>query len=103
MIPIKGFVFIGLNLLRLLSLLALVFVFASTIMLMVRDTKAYGTLRQQGSLSESIDSCDYFPESDVPTTTWGVFWTQLGRFWVLILCIACFGSGTYVVLHCRSR
>ncbi|PWN37008.1 uncharacterized protein FA14DRAFT_176310 [Meira miltonrushii] len=92
MLPVKGIIFIGLNVLRTISMIALILVFSSTILLMVNDSNTYYRLRNQDLLQTSQDECDYYPESDVPTTTWGMFWIQLDRFWILCLCITCFFS-----------
>ncbi|MCO5585020.1 hypothetical protein L7F22_038952 [Adiantum nelumboides] len=92
MLPVKGIIFIGLNALRLISMIALILVFCSTISLMANDSRTYNRLRREDLLQSTGDECDYYPESDVPTTTWGIFWIQLDRFWIICLCILCFLS-----------
>lgn len=92
MLPIKGIIFIGLNVLRAISMIAMILVFSSTILLMVNDSNTYYRLQNLDLLQTSKDDCDYYPESDVPTTTWGIFWIQLDRFWILCLCVTCFLS-----------
>lgn len=92
MLPVKGMIFIGLNVLRLISMISLLLVFSSTILLMVNDSNAYYRLRREDLLQSTGVECDYYPESDVPTTTWGIFWIQLDRFWILCLCWLCFFS-----------
>ena len=91
MLPIHGFAFFGFNALRLLSVVATLLVFATTLMVMVLDGREYNAA-QDGPEDEYID-CEYFPGTDVPTHVWGIFWVQLDRTFVFILLLLCVLSG----------
>ena len=89
MLPLKAGVFLLLNAVRLLSIVALLLVFSAVVLLMAQDARAYHAVVQAGKLQDYTEEFCYFPDSDVPTTTWGLFWLQLDRF--LLLCVALLG------------
>jgi hypothetical protein len=95
MLPWKAWRFIGLNVVRALSLIALVLVFVSNVLVMVHDVNA---VRSSGSNvhvnvttgtntthanAEPVD-CEYFEGSTVPNTPAGPFWAVLNRILILI-------------------
>lgn len=95
MLPLKGLVFVGLNLLRALSIVTTLLVFSATIRLMVNDSKAYNIVKSSDTLDAVKSECDYIPDTDIPSTTWGLFWAQLNRSWILCLCVICVLSGKF--------
>ncbi|CAO1614290.1 unnamed protein product [Sympodiomycopsis kandeliae] len=87
MIPLHGIGFFGFNILRFVSVIATVLVLSSTLMVMVLDGREYNAAKRDSP--EDFDDCEYLPGTDVPTHTWGIFWVQLDRTFVLILLILC--------------
>jgi len=94
MLPWKAWRFIGLNVVRALSLIALVLVFASNILVMVHDVNAVkawgssvhvttGTNTTQAADEELVD-CEYIEGSTVPNTAAGPFWAVLNRLLILL-------------------
>lgn len=95
MLPWKAWRFIGLNVVRALSLVALVLVLASNVLIMVQDVNA---VRSPGSnvhvnvttgtntthADEELADCEYFEGSTVPHTPAGPFWAVLNRILILI-------------------
>ncbi|ODN84124.1 hypothetical protein L202_00134 [Cryptococcus amylolentus CBS 6039] len=77
----SGTVFIVLNVLRALSMIALILVFASNITTMVSDIKAIK------NPATDDDDCDYIEYSSVPDQTGGAFWSILNRIFILFECI----------------
>jgi len=88
----SGPVFIGLNLLRLLSIVALLLSFAANVVTMVDDIKA---IRSHQAPSAEYEDCDYVEYSTVPDQAGGAFWSILNRifiiFQVILLTFAEFG------------
>ncbi|PCH37677.1 hypothetical protein WOLCODRAFT_160952 [Wolfiporia cocos MD-104 SS10] len=82
MLPPRSYVFIGLNVVRALSILSLVLVFASSIFVMVRDIEAFNDFQAQAN-STSYENCDYIPNSDVPNQPAGIFWAILNRILII--------------------
>ena len=58
MIPPRGLVFIGLNVVRFLSVIALLLVFASNVVSLVHDIQAYNRFNAGGDATDMLD-CDY--------------------------------------------
>jgi hypothetical protein len=95
MLPWKAWRFIGLNVVRVLSLIALILVFASNILVMVHDVNA---VKSSGSnvhvnvttgtntthANEQLVDCEYLEGSTVPNTPAGPFWAVLNRILILI-------------------
>jgi hypothetical protein len=92
--PWKAWRFIGLNVVRALSLIALVLVFASNILVMVHDVNAVrswdssvhvttGTNTTHAANEELVD-CEYIEGSTVPNTAAGPFWAVLNRLLILL-------------------
>ncbi|TYJ54965.1 hypothetical protein B9479_004377 [Cryptococcus floricola] len=77
----SGPVFIALNVLRALSMIALILVFAANITTMVSDIKAIK------NPATDDDDCDYIEYSSVPDQTGGAFWSILNRIFILFECI----------------
>lgn len=85
MLPLKGIIFIALNAIRLLSIISLLFVFSSVIYLINQDSKTYDSLVKSPDFDSYKDEYCYFPDSEVPTSTLGLFWLEFDRFNILVL------------------
>ena len=71
------FAFLGLNILRLVSLVTIILVFTTLIMGFVEDVRDYGSDAIMDE-AESED-CAYVPGTSIPMQTWGIFWVELHR------------------------
>ncbi|KAJ7730365.1 hypothetical protein DFH07DRAFT_848815 [Mycena maculata] len=98
MLPPRAYIFIGLNGLRILSLIALLLVFASNISTLVHDVQAvnrFEASKATMSNTTSILNTEYISGSTVPNQPLGVFWAVLNRllinFQVIILVLSEFG------------
>jgi len=105
MVSPKGAVFISLNIVRFLSIVGLLLVFASSILVMVDDIKAVNHFMAEGGNSalqsaaaagnttdaEFVD-CDYIANSTVPNQPAGVFWAVLNRLLIIAQVIFLFLS-----------
>ncbi|KAF7337893.1 hypothetical protein MVEN_02012400 [Mycena venus] len=87
-------VFLGLNAARVLSVVALLLVFSSSILVMVTNIKAVNRF-QADRITNSTDSmldCDYIEGSTVPNQPAGVFWAVVAGlliiFQVIILLLS---------------
>jgi len=83
-------VFIGLNVIRALSIISLILVFSSSIMTLVDDVKAFNSYQNGPSHSAGVSSGnsttvshDYVPNSTVPNQPAGVFWAVLNRLLII--------------------
>ncbi|KAI0063324.1 hypothetical protein BV25DRAFT_1907100 [Artomyces pyxidatus] len=86
MLPPRAYIFIGLNGLRALSILACLLVFASSIVTMVHDVEAVNRFVAAGK-TNATDSglldCDYIADSTVPNQPAGAFWAVLNRLLII--------------------
>ncbi|KAI0780401.1 hypothetical protein BD413DRAFT_600042 [Trametes elegans] len=89
MLPPRAYFFIGLNGVRILSIIALLLVFASNILVLVNDIQAVNRALKSG---EDMTNCDYIENSTVPNQPAGVFWAVVNRlliiFQVLVLILS---------------
>ncbi|KAJ3986048.1 hypothetical protein F5890DRAFT_1506524 [Lentinula detonsa] len=91
MLPPRAYFFIGLNVIRALSIIALILVFASNIVTLVHDVEAVNRfMAAKGTDSSSGNStitdmlnCDYIEDSTVPNQPAGVFWAVLNRLLII--------------------
>ncbi|KII90114.1 hypothetical protein PLICRDRAFT_40314 [Plicaturopsis crispa FD-325 SS-3] len=88
MLPPRAYVFIGLNGVRVLSIIALLLVFASSIVTMVHDVEAVNRFVAAGKVDNSTDTnamidCDYIDDSTVPNQPAGAFWAVLNRLLII--------------------
>jgi len=89
----RGFVFIGLNVVRALSIITLILVFSSTIFVMVNDANAVHNeanlppLAANATHDEFEYDCDYIEGSTVPNQAAGVFFAMLSHLFILFQCI----------------
>jgi len=76
MVSPRGYIFIGLNAVRILSIITLLLVFASSIATLVHDVEAvnkFTEVKQSGNPTDSVLVCDYIEGSTVPNQPAGVF------------------------------
>ncbi|KAJ7175824.1 hypothetical protein C8R46DRAFT_1079642 [Mycena filopes] len=101
-IPPRAYTFIGLNALRILSIIGLLLVFSSNIATLVHDVQAVNSFQagkaaatSTNTTSEDILNSDYIIGSTVPNQPAGVFWAVLNRllliFQVVVLLLSEFG------------
>lgn len=91
MLPPRGYIFIGLNILRLLSVVALVLVFSSSILGIVHDVQSVNKFRNPDPASESaknstvarFKSTEYILNSQVPNQPAGEFWAIVNRLLII--------------------
>jgi hypothetical protein len=90
MLPPRAYVFIGLNIIRALSIISLILVFSSSIMTLVQDVEAFNSYQNDPERSNALPSNsstafshDYIPNSTVPNQPAGVFWAVLNRLLII--------------------
>jgi len=88
MLPTRGYTFIGLNVVRALSLISLVLLFASSIVVMVHDIQAVNHFQLAKSLNDTAVinntlDCDYIDGSTVPNQPAGAFWAVINRLFII--------------------
>ncbi|KAF8841861.1 hypothetical protein BDN67DRAFT_1010256 [Paxillus ammoniavirescens] len=78
-------VFIVLNVIRALSIIALLLVFASSIVVLVDDVEAVNVFVNGSANTTSFESgnSDYIPNSTVPNQPAGAFWAVLNRIFII--------------------
>jgi len=93
----RGYIFIGLNAVRALSIIGLILVFASSIFVMVTDVEAvndFQAAKQAGNATTSdlLVNCDYIEGSTVPNQAAGVFWAVVNRLFIIFQVVVLFLS-----------
>jgi len=93
MVSPRGYLFIGLNVVRALSIIALLLVFSSSIFVMVTDVRAvneFTATKESGnnSTDNAILDSDYIQGSTVPNQPAGVFWAIVNRLLIIFQIIA---------------
>ncbi|KZT03297.1 uncharacterized protein LAESUDRAFT_762073 [Laetiporus sulphureus 93-53] len=94
MAPPRAYIFIGLNITRVLSIVALILIFASSIVTLVQDIKAVNKFIAEGkeeviassdntTVTDDCSHLDYVPNSTVPNQTAGAFWAVLNRIFIV--------------------
>ncbi|KAJ7044086.1 hypothetical protein C8F04DRAFT_1071571 [Mycena alexandri] len=105
MLPPRAYTFIGLNGLRIFSIIGLLLVFASNVVTLVHDVQAVNRFQAgkaaavsdsaTNTTSEDILNSDYIIGSTVPNQPAGSFWAVLNRlliiFQVIVLLLSEFG------------
>jgi len=87
-LPPRAYVFLSLNAVRALSILALLLVFSSNILIMVEDIKAVRagstslTTTDATGQTETYE-CDYYDNSTVPNQPAGAFWAVVNRLFII--------------------
>ncbi|KAI9571260.1 hypothetical protein HD554DRAFT_2320798 [Boletus coccyginus] len=88
MAPVRTYIFFGLNAVRVLSIVSLLLVFASSILVMVTDIEAvnaYDAAKQSSNTTtnEALVDCEYILDSTVPNQIGGVFWAVINRLFII--------------------
>ncbi|KAJ4481127.1 hypothetical protein J3R30DRAFT_3464524 [Lentinula aciculospora] len=91
MLPPRAYFFIGLNIIRALSIIALILVFASNIVTLVHDIEAVNQFiaakatdaSSSNSTITDMLNCDYIEDSTVPNQPAGIFWAVLNRLLII--------------------
>ncbi|KIY47670.1 hypothetical protein FISHEDRAFT_44960 [Fistulina hepatica ATCC 64428] len=92
MLPPRAYFFIGLNGVRILSIIIMLLVFASNIVTLVHDVEAVNTYYSESHNSTSSSSSnsttsasndDYIANSTVPNQPAGVFWAVVNRLLII--------------------
>jgi len=90
MLPPRAYIFISLNIIRTLSILALILVFSSNIVTLVHDIEAVNRFMAAKVADTSSNStitdmlnCDYIEDSTVPNQPAGVFWAVTNRLLII--------------------
>jgi len=94
-LPARGYIFIGLNAVRILSIISILLLFASSIVTMVQDIRAVNAFIVAGktevSSSNSTDcgdgDTDYIFNSTVPNQPAGAFWAVVNRLLIIVQAI----------------
>lgn len=97
MLPPRAYIFISLNVVRILSIVALLLVFSSNIVTLVNDVKAVNRFMEVGkafasgtveeskrnATIEALMDFDYIQDSTVPNQPAGAFWAVLNRLFII--------------------
>jgi len=85
----RGIIFVALNVIRALSLLGLILVFASNIETIVHDIQGVNRFMadQANGTDDDMEDCDYIEGTTVPNQPAGVFWAVVNRLLILGECI----------------
>lgn len=97
MLPPRAYIFISLNVVRILSIIALLLVFSSNIVTLVNDVKAVNRFMEAGkaiaagtveeskrnATIEALMDFDYIQDSTVPNQPAGAFWAVLNRLFII--------------------
>lgn len=92
MLPPRAYAFIGLNIIRVLSIIALLLVFASNVVTLANDIKAvnhftsidkHDTGSTNSTMQEFMRDADYILGSTVPNQPAGAFWAVLNRLFII--------------------
>ncbi|KAG7447362.1 uncharacterized protein BT62DRAFT_77863 [Guyanagaster necrorhizus] len=88
MLPPRAYIFIGLNIIRTLSIIGLLLVFASNIETLVNDVKAVNRYQstssdRTSSSNSTVVDTDYIDGSTVPNQAAGIFWAVLNRLLII--------------------
>ncbi|KAF7300266.1 hypothetical protein MKEN_01350700 [Mycena kentingensis (nom. inval.)] len=100
MLPARAYSFISLNLLRALSIVALLLVFSSNIVILAHDVQAVnrfqaGQARANSGTNQTVEDmldADYIIDSTVPNQPAGIFWAVLNRLLIVFQVIVLFLS-----------
>jgi len=95
MMPPRAYLFIGLNVIRILSIIAMLLVFASNVVTLANDIKAVNYFQLVGkqaassiggtmnATAEAFMDSDYILGSTVPNQPAGAFWAVLNRLFII--------------------
>jgi len=84
----RVYTFVGLNILRALSIIALLLLFASSILTLVHDIEGVNHFVAAGKIgggnsTSTLVNCDYIDGTTVPNQPAGVFWAVLNRLLII--------------------
>ncbi|KAF8635484.1 hypothetical protein AX17_003874 [Amanita inopinata Kibby_2008] len=82
--PTRAVVFIGLNVIRILSIVTLILVLASSILVMVTNVEAVNEFEAMKGNETDFQDCDYIEGSTVPNQPAGVFWAVMASLLIII-------------------
>ncbi|KAI0306686.1 hypothetical protein B0F90DRAFT_797184 [Multifurca ochricompacta] len=77
----RSYLFYGLNVVRALSIVALLLAFSSSIVVVVSDIRAVNKF--QHDTNTNNEACGYIESSTVPNQPAGVFWAVLNRLFII--------------------
>jgi len=92
MLPPRKIQFMGLNGIRVLSLISLILVFSSTIVVMVTNIKAVNAFEANRGGDNAIVDCDYIAGSTVPNQPAGAVWAVVASLLIIFQTIILFLS-----------
>lgn len=96
MVGPRAYIFFGLNVVRLLSIVSLILVFASSIFVIVTDVEAvnaFEAAKQSGNVTaQDFADCEYIENSTVPNQIGGVFWAVINRLLIIFQVVILFLS-----------
>lgn len=82
MLPMRGYILIGLNVVRILSIIFMLLTFASSVFVLVQDIEAVNRFVKDATDDDFAD-CDYIENSTVPNQPAGVFWAVVNRLFII--------------------
>jgi len=86
----RVYAFVGLNALRALSIIALLLLFASSILTLANDVRGVNRFAAadksdaNNSTSDALVDCDYIDGTTVPNQPAGVFWAVVNRLLIIV-------------------
>ncbi|PPR02829.1 hypothetical protein CVT24_002226 [Panaeolus cyanescens] len=83
MVNTRAIQFMGLNAVRVLSIISLLLVFASTILVIVTNVKAVNAFEASKTGDPAEMDCDYIEGSTVPNQPAGVFWAIVSSLLIM--------------------
>jgi len=88
MLSSRATFFFGLNAIRVIGIISLILVFASSILVMVMDINAVNTFLEDAKASgtpvdQLLEGCDYIENSTVPNQTGGIFWAVVNQLLII--------------------
>ncbi|KAI0688019.1 hypothetical protein BC835DRAFT_341400 [Cytidiella melzeri] len=94
MVNARGYLFIFLNVVRFISIIALILLFTSNVVTMADDIKAVNRFIAEGKSDDSATNSiqvdtDYIEGSTVPNQPAGAFWSVLNTLLVVVQAIVC--------------
>jgi len=92
MLPPRGYVFIGLNAVRFLSVISLLLVFSSNIVTLTNDIKAVNAFVSGRSTDDQSHDLQYIPNSTIPNEPAGAAWGVLNRLLIIFQVVVLFMS-----------
>jgi len=92
MLPLRGYVFIGLNVVRFLSILSLILVFSSNIVTLANDIKAVNAFVSGHPTDKKPLDLQYIPNSTIPNEPAGAAWGVLNRLLIIFQVVILFMS-----------